>query len=393
MTLYAGDYFDLTAYAGRVNRAARTWDDLLSGRRQQVVFLNLCAPFLCQLFDVDPYDYYTDLAVMAETQLRGIGWRLENLDEDEIPLAVFLDQATVHEAIAFDLPVEYRPGSPPWGGHLLEDIAQVDGLSQPDLAHNQNLWRTKARLEQLDELVDGLPVLTSVHLHAPFTLAAQLLGAEKLFLACYEAPERVHRLLDFCLQVFDHFERVKWQFGISPEPLDEFVCWRESQRGRTRVWTSDDTASMASPGIYETFILPYNQALYGNYEIAHLHMDGDWTHLIPHVQRLQPAWCEVGGETDWAAVVEALGSDTVLQGGLLAATARDGTPADCRQAVEKALLTARGKARVALTVANEVHPGTPLENLVAIVAAARAYQHRMDDSGDGPESAEVAHET
>ena len=367
----ASDYFDIDTYRERVRCASRAWDDLIAGRRGALVFMNLCAPFLCHLFGVDPYDYYTDLEVMADTQLRGIAWRLENLDEDEVPLAVFLDQATVHEAIAFDLPIEYRPGSPPWGGHLLSSIDQVDSLCVPDPAKNENLRRTQARLAQLRSIVDGLPVLTSVHLHAPFTMAAQILGAQELFLACYERPERVHKLLDFCVRFFQHFERVKGQFDISSHPLDEFVCWRRAHQGRTRIWVSDDTASMASPAIYSDFVLPYNRMLFEMYEVVHLHMDGRWDKLIPLVRQLEPAVCEVGGETDWEAAVAALGAETVLQGGILAATARDGTTSDCRMAVGAALATARGRAGVALTVANEVHPGTPLENMLTIIEAAR----------------------
>jgi len=372
ITLKASDYFDPELYHQRVAHAHQAWDELLAGKRSHLVFMNLCAPFLCDLFRVEPLDYYTDLEVMADTQLKGIGWRLQNLEEDEIPLAVFLDQATVHEAIAFDLPIEYRKNSTPWGGHLIADIEQVDTLQMPDLTQHKNLFETHQKLELMRSLVDGVPVKTSVHLHAPFTMAAQLYNAQDLFMACYEQPERVHKLLDYCVRFFLHFEQVKWQYGISADPLDEFVCWRERHRGLTRVWTSDDTAMMMSPQLYEEFVLPYNQRLYSNYEYTHLHMDGRWNHLIPYVQRLRPDYCEVGGETDWLAVVEALGSTTVLQGGILAEVARDGTLDECAKAATSSLDVAVGKASVALTIANEVHPGTPLKNMLAIIAATRS---------------------
>ena len=373
MVLHVSDYSDIDAYRKRVAHAGQVWDDFLTGKRAHLVFMNLCAPFLCELFGVEPVDYYTDLAVMADTQLKGIAWRLEHLDEDEIPLAVFLDQATVHEAVAFDLPVEYRAGSTPWGGHLITDIQQVDTLQMPDLTRNRRLLETRHQLEQLRSIVDGLPVLTSVHLHAPFTMAAQIYNAQDLFLACYEEPERLHRLLDYCVRFFLHFERVKWQYGTSAEPLDEFVCWRESQLGVTRVWTSDDTASMASPKVYKEFVLPYNRMLYDNFEYVHLHMDGRWDKLVPYVRQLQPDFCEVGGETDWQTVIETLGPTTVLQGGMPGEIARTGTPDECAQVATDALDTANGRAQVALTVASEVHPGTPLENMQAIIQTVRAH--------------------
>jgi uroporphyrinogen-III decarboxylase len=371
MVLAADDYFDLNMYHQRVKRSREAWAELLTGKRSCLVFMNLCAPFLCDLFGVEPRDYYTDLEVMADTQLKGIAWRLEHLDEDEIPLAIFLDQGTVHEAIAFNLPIEYRDYSTPWGGHLLTDINQVDTLELPGLIQHKSLFETLKKLEKLRSFVSGLPVITSVHLHAPFTMAAQLFNVQDLLLACYEQPAQVHKLLNLCVSFFLSFERVKWQYGISPDHLDEFICWRECQRGLTRVWTSDDTAIMLSPQLYLEFVLPYNRMLYSNFEYVHLHMDGRWNHLIPYVEQLQPDFCEVGGETDWQEVIKALGATTILQGGILAEIARDKTPDECSVAASKALDIAAGKARVALTIANEVHPGTPLENMQAVIKAGR----------------------
>ena len=85
MVLHVSDYFDIDAHRKRAAHARQVWDDFLTGKRAHLVFMNLCAPFLCDLFGVEPVDYYTDLAVMADTQLKGIAWRLEHLDEDEIP--------------------------------------------------------------------------------------------------------------------------------------------------------------------------------------------------------------------------------------------------------------------------------------------------------------------
>jgi len=244
MRLNAADYFDLEKYRARLARNRQAWREFWAGRRQSLAFIPLCAPALCVMYDVGFDAYYTDLAVMADTQLRGIAWRLENLDEDDLPEAVFLDQATLHEAIAFNLPVQYRPNSPPWGERLLRDPDEIDRLAPPCLAEGHAaLNETWRRLERLREMVAGIPVMTSVHLHAPFTMAAQLLGAQELYVLCLEEPERAHRLLEFCVAFFRHFEQVKWQYGLSPEVMDEFVCWREAQRGLARIWVSDDSAA------------------------------------------------------------------------------------------------------------------------------------------------------
>jgi len=371
--LNAADYFDLDKYHARLARNRQAWQEFMEGRREVLVFMNLCAPALCSLFDVSFADYYTDLATMIDTQLRGIAWRLENLDEDELPQAVFLDQATLHEAIAFNLPVYYQENSPPWGARLIHNPAEIDRLAPPSLVNHRALTETARRLAKMHAMVTGIPVLTSVHLHAPFTMAAQLLGAQELYVLCLKDPPRAHKLLQFCVDFFHHFERVKWQYGIPPEPLDEFVCWRESQRGLTRLWVSDDSAPAVSPRFYEEFILPYNRALFADYEYVQLHMDGKWDHLLPLVAQLKPGFVEVGGETDWAAAVKHLGRHAILQGGIGGLQALEGSPVSCAETVRQALEAAAGRARVIITVAQETLPGMPVENMKAIIQAVRDW--------------------
>jgi len=369
----ASDYFDPAAYESRLARNRQVWHSFLARRsRKMPVFMNLCAPFLCDLFGVRPDRYYTDLEVMAETQLAGIAWHLEHLDDDELPTGIFLDAATVHEAIVFDGKITYPETSPPWMQPILRDIDDVDELTSPDFSYHQRLADLRERTHELSQMVDGVPVRANVHLHAPFTMAAQLLGAEKLYLACYEEPEKVHKLLDYCLRAFRQFEQHRLEY-MSPDGLDEFVCWREPQAGLRRVWLSDDSAVAISPHLYEAFVKPYNDELFTDYDLVHLHMDGEWNHLIPYLQQYGVEWMEVGRETDWVQAVIALGSQTVLQGGIPGELAREGTPAECAHVARQRLEEAAGQARVVLTIPQEAYPGTPLENMQAIIATARAF--------------------
>jgi uroporphyrinogen-III decarboxylase len=202
------------------------------------------------------------------------------------------------------------------------------------------------------------------------------MGAQELYVLCLEEPERAHRLLEFCLEFFRRFEQIKWQYGISPDVMDEFVCWREAQRGLTRVWVSDDTAAAVSPDFYRTFVLPYNRALFAGHEHVHLHMDSRWDHLLPHVAELRPDFVEVGGETGWPEAVASLGQRSVLQGGISGTLGLNGTPADCAEAAGQALEAAAGRARAVITIAQEPHPGTPPDNMQAILQTVRAWQAR-----------------
>lgn len=373
----ASQYFDVAAYEKRIKRNRLRWARFLRGEPVIPAFMNLCAPYLCDAQKMDFKSYYQDLPTMAHVQLTAIAWRLENLDEDDLPEAVFLDQATLHEAVAFDLPIQYPENAPPWGGRLWQSADDLPDRFEPGLSRaNRALCATQEKLMALRGMVAGLPVFTSVHLHAPFTMAAQLLGAQELFLLCADDPVKARALIQFCADFFVHFERMKWQFGIDPDPLDEFVCWREADKGFSRIWVSDDTSPMASPAIYRDFIRPANQALFSRFQRLHLHMDGCWDHLIPQVASFSPYWIEVGGETDWATAAQAMGSRTILQGGISGGDAHGRKPGECAEISLQSLRAAQGRAKAVLTVANEVHPGTPVENMQAIISAAREFERR-----------------
>jgi uroporphyrinogen-III decarboxylase len=92
------------------------------------------------------------------------------------------------------------------------------------------------------------------------------------------------------------------------------------------------------------------------------------------VAQLESGFIEVGGETDWAAAVKWLGPRSILQGGIGGGLGLNGSPADCGEATRSALEAAASRARVVITIAQEPHPGTPVENMHAILEAARAWQ-------------------
>lgn len=105
-------------------------------------------------------------------------------------------------------------------------------------------------------------------------------------------------------------------------------------------------------------------------------MDGRWDHLIPQVAQLEPDFVGVGGEADWAAAVEALGQHSILQGRISGKLALNGSLADCAEATRAALEIAAGCARVVITVAQEIHPGMPVENMLAIINTVKAWQQQ-----------------
>lgn len=65
------------------------------------VQINVQGAYYAWLFGVPLRDYYTDLKLMAEVQLKGLEWRLSWLRDDVTSVAITLDLGAVAEGIVF----------------------------------------------------------------------------------------------------------------------------------------------------------------------------------------------------------------------------------------------------------------------------------------------------
>ncbi len=78
----------------------------------------------------------------------------------------------------------------------------------------------------------------------PFSLAIALVGAEELFLACFDQPEWVHRVLEHAGRIIKEFSRAYVDAGA------ELI-----------VFDSQASPALLSPAMYQEFVLPPTQDL------------------------------------------------------------------------------------------------------------------------------------
>jgi uroporphyrinogen decarboxylase len=196
----------------------------------------------------------------------------------------------------------------------------------------------------------------------PFGVAGDLMGNTELFLACGERPDFVRELLrivtdkllawlDFCAEE----ERLERPVGLA--------------------WT-DDLAVSLSRRMFEEIVLPSEKRLRDHFDgWAMLHMCGRSDHLLEifrdglRIHELQG----FGYEVDLDRVAEILGGRVVLLGNVNPMLIHSATPDEVREATRRVIgKLAPGRGFI-VQDGNNIPPGSPIENINAMMEAAERY--------------------
>jgi uroporphyrinogen-III decarboxylase len=136
-----------------------------------------------------------------------------------------------------------------------EDIRR---LKMPD-PRKDGLMPTVLRFQEEWRKTSFLPVgITDCQ--SPLTTANQLMGYDGLIYLIADHPKAAHELMDNIAEATIAW--VKAQKKVIGEPLTECFTDQQVYTGRhAGVWFSDDDASLMSPEMYRTFVVPYNSKI------------------------------------------------------------------------------------------------------------------------------------
>ena len=271
----------------------------------------------------------------------------------------WVEYGMANEPSAYGSSVVWRADSPPGMRHLGLPFEAWAELPRPDPETDGLMPLVLRRLERLEQ--GGLPEPHRIHFAAargPLTLATHVLGTTDFLEATAGAPEAAHAALDGFTDLVIAFLRA--QVERLREPLGILLL--------------DDVPGMLSPRSFDSMALPYLQRILDSFEglVRIYHNDTPCPHLLPRIDQLH---CEVWNFShtmDIAAVRETAGPRLALLGNVspLDTLAR-GTPEqvleEARACVEK---MAPGGGFI-LSAGGGASPGTPGENIDALVQAAR----------------------
>ena len=193
-------------------------------------------------------DWLSWLEANYENQVK----RHEALDDDSVPYVV-LNTNTGIFAGAFGCEIHVYGDSPAAARPLLATAEEADRLEAPDPLTAPRI----SRVFELDALARerfGPEVPISVpDIQSPFDVAALIWNKEDFFVALYENPEAVARLVDKCHALLKTFLR---EFKAQVPGCSLCHCpiaWAPPELG---CWLSEDEAGSISPKMFETFCLP-----------------------------------------------------------------------------------------------------------------------------------------
>jgi hypothetical protein len=230
-------------------------------------------------------DTLEDLDKMLEQAVRWAS-NLAATDNDWPP--VLLTYCTVAMAPeAFGCRVSLPPGQSPWAHHAVTDMSGVWSLRPMPLTEAPMIRR---QFEWIDyaqrKLGTAIPMWTP-DIQSPFSVAAQIVEPNELFIACIENPKAVHHL---CRMVTDFLieltQAVLARMDHPGFPGANFPCISEN----IGLCLADDTPLiMLSPAMYEEFALPYNSRIGRVFGGIHIHSCGDYQHNLDNLLKITNA--------------------------------------------------------------------------------------------------------
>lgn len=337
----------------------QNWEDFLTAAKggkpeRTPVALIIDSPWMPGFAGMNTLDFFLYPDRWLETYLSVM---------QRFPEVVFLpgfwvEYGMANEPSAFGTPIMWRTDAPPAMRHLELPFDRWAELPRPNPETDGLMPLVLRRLDLLEQ-GGGLPEPHRIHFVAargPLVLATHVLGTTNFLEATASEPEATEAVLEIFTDLVIAF--LKAQLQRLREPLGILVL--------------DDIPGMLSPRAFNWVALPYLQRVFDAFDgmVRIYHNDTPCAHLLPHMGKLH---CEVWNfshEMDIADVRAAV-PDMALLGNVapldvMARATSEEVEAAARACIEK---TASSGGFI-LSAGGGVSPGTPAENIDALVRAA-----------------------
>ncbi|MCD6538273.1 hypothetical protein J7L18_06675 [Candidatus Bathyarchaeota archaeon] len=274
------------------------------------VIIGLGGPYYAKIFGYTFKEYYGNLRVMLDVQIKGIKWRINWLRDDISYIGVSFDVGSIAEGIVFNceikMPDDENPWRSPWIIPCIKSLEDIDNLEVPDPYEHKGIREYYRRFEEFKGLVrenyGDLPVGGGLGIHPPVSAAGSLLGTSRLYFWLLKYPNEMHKL----------FRKLEETFKVLREYYYEVTG---AERGYLGL--ADDHSGYLNRRMYERFTLPYNLSLYEAFgtKDRSLHMDSHMEHIadiITDVYKVRSV--DVGVENDIRVLAEKFRGKAIFNG-------------------------------------------------------------------------------
>jgi uroporphyrinogen-III decarboxylase len=330
------------------------------------VALIVDSPWLPGYASVDTRDYFLFPEKWLEINL-GL---LERFPDAVWIPGFWVEFGMAAEPSAFGVIPRFYPDRPPSIEPVIDDLEFWAGVNPAD-PEQAGLMPLILRLYEIVEerlQARGLGI-RMVAARGPMTLASWLMGITPLMMGVATNPGAVSRLLEMTTTTI--------------------IRWLQAQLDRLRqpegILLLDDIVGMVSPRHYETLIHPHLRRIFDQFEglIRIYHNDTPCPRLLPGLVEANFDVFNFSHEMDIAEVKAMMGHRVALMGNVppLDVGVR-GIPDDVSAWARACLDKAAPGGGMILSFGGGVSPGTPPENIDALLEAARDWTKSSDKGGE-----------
>ncbi|AOQ23489.1 Uroporphyrinogen decarboxylase [Moorella thermoacetica] len=294
--------------------------------------------------------------LMAEAQL--------NLWERFRHDVILLENGTTAMAEAMGCQVAYPDDIPPKVVEpALKRLEDVDKLRLPDPGSDATLPQLLAATGRVVSEVGQEVFVMGRADQGPFSLAALLRGIDNfmLDLALGIRKELIHQLLEVCTQAIIRLALAQLEAGAHGTSIGDSLAG----------------PSLISPAMYLEYALPYEkkvvEAVKAAGGIISLHICGDTTNIVDKMVESGAQILEIDEKTNLQKAKQVSQGKCCLLGQVSPTALRNETPAEVERLARRTIENAGAGGGLILGPGCAMAADTPLENIEALIRAARIY--------------------
>lgn len=326
--------------------------------KQVPVVIYTRGAFLPKYVGVNPREYFQNMEVQLKAQLSF----QKEFPETMLWPGFMPDFGLTVEASAFGSEIIWgHKDDPPFvkPAFNIRDIVHIRGInpekdgSMPKLLKGyQYLWKNldKTYIEDFGYL-DGFAYIVG-----PIETAGLVLGYDGLFLAFYDFPDLIHKLL-----------------SIISDSLILFLKAQERINGRLkRIHVTDHVPTSTSTSHFEEFCFPYLSKIFKEFPsaIKLYHNEGNITRILSRMDDLGADIFHFG--VDISEAKRTIGDKVCLMGNLHPVNLLlKGTPQQILQECKRCIKIGAPGGGYLLSTAGGLAPGTPKENVETMVKSVK----------------------
>jgi uroporphyrinogen decarboxylase len=302
--------------------------------------------------------FYRDGDAMAEGQIKA--WQRYGHD------VILIENGTAALAEACGVQVEYQEDSAPVASHpAISSLDEIDDLVIPDPYKDPLLSELLKSTRIVVEEIGEKAFVIGRGDQGPFSLACEIRGMSEflLDLALGEELDKVHRLLEFCLEVSERYCLAQIEVGAHA----------------TSIGDSPSGPDLISPDYYRQFAYPYVEKLAKRLKekdvLLAYHICGNATPIIEDMVNSGADIIEIDQKSDQVAIKKvAAGRATLLGPVDPSEVMAYGTPELVEEKCLEALKNLAPGGGFILGPGCALPPITPDENIDAMIETAHKYQ-------------------